>query len=557
MMTWDFISNAFLVAGGLGLFLYGMKMLSDGLENLAGDRLRSILERATTNRFLGVVVGIGATCVVQSSTAATVMVVGFINAGLLTLVQSVGVIMGINIGTSITTQIIAFKIDQIAPLFIFAGALLYLIFKKRKLRNLGFVALGFGVLLLGFTVMGGPLKEFAAKDAFQSMLTAFRNPVLALLAGIAFTAVIQSSTASIGIIIALYMGGMNMPLLTAAFLILGCNIGTCFTAMLASIPASRDAKRAALIHLLYSVIGCLAFAPLIAFAPGILTWIQNVWPEGARQVAMFHTLFNTATLVILLPFTRQLAKLAQKVIPEKDKDEENANTKRLLYYDSSAMKTPETAVAQVHKEICRMGKMARKNLQLALKAFFTKDAELALEVLENEKTINFLQREITSWLARIRSLELSELVLEKTEIMLHIVASIERVGDYAENIAEYTQLEEKYGTVMSPQALEELKALSEAVLEITALALDIYKKYDAGRLHQVTALKAEVDVLLGECSKNHMQRLKEYVCDPRGGMVFTDLTIDLNHCSNHATYIAYSILTENAVEEERRVVAGI
>ncbi|MCL2300658.1 MAG: Na/Pi cotransporter family protein [Firmicutes bacterium] len=553
-MTWDIVSNIFLAAGGLGLFLYGMKMLSDGLENLAGDRLRSILERATSNRFLGVGVGIGVTCVVQSSTAATVMVVGFINAGLMTLVQSIGVIMGINIGTSITTQIISFKIDQISPLFIFAGALLYLVFKRRRLRNLGFVALGFGVLLLGFTVMGGPLKEFASRDAFRSMLTAFRNPVLALLAGIVFTAIIQSSTASIGIIIALYMGGMHIPLLTAAFLVLGCNIGTCFTALLAAIPASRDAKRAALVHLLYSVAGCLVFGPLIAFVPGILAWVQNLWPDGARQVAMFHTLFNTATLVLLLPFVRQLARLVQKIIPEREK--ENANIKRLLYCDSNALKTPETAVAQAHKEICRMGQVACDNLQLALKAFFTKDAELALEVLEHEKTINFLQREITYWLARIRSLELSAQVLEKTEVMLHIVASIERVGDYAENIAEYTQLEEKYGTVMSPQALEELTALSGAVREIIALALDIYKKYDAGRLPRVTSLKADVDALLGECSKNHMQRLKENVCDPRGGMVYTDLTIDLNHCSNHATYIAYSILAENAAEEEPAAAVG-
>jgi len=531
-----------------------MKMMSDGLEKLAGNRLSAILERAISNRFLGVLVGVAVTCVVQSSTAATVMVVGFVNASLMTLAQSVGVIMGVNVGTSITTQIVTFKIDQLAPLFIFIGALLYLVLKKRKLRRLGFIILGFGVLLLGFTIMGAPLKVIGEQAWFRSMLTSFQNPLLALLAGLVFTAIIQSSTATIGIIVALLIAGTDIPFQTAAFLVLGCNVGTCFTAMLASIPASRDSKRAALAHMLYSVLGCAVFAPLMAIFPGMLSWIGHVWTDPARQVAMFHTLFNLATLVLLLPFVKQLTLLVQKIVPAIKG--ENAGAMRLLYYDSLKMKTkpPEYAVKQAHKEICRMGDMAGDNLRLALDAFFAKDSEKALEALEHEKTINFLNGEITSWLAEIRMMGLTEAMLEKTEMMLHTASSIERIGDYAENIAEYTLLEEKYDTKMSPMAIKELTRLSEFVMEINALALDIYRNYDEARLPQIDEQKLQVDGQTSECKKNHIQRLKDKICDPRGGMVFTDIVIDLKHCSDHATYIAYSILGEDAWDQKREAI---
>lgn len=544
ILTWDFIQNIFQVAGGLGLFLYGMKMMSDGLENMAGDRMSAILKRATSNRFLGVLIGIIVTCVIQSSTASTVMVVGFVNAGFMTFAQSVGVIMGINVGTSISTQIISFKIDQIAPLFIFIGLLLHLIFKKRKVKNFGFILLGFGILFLGFSVMGAPLKELAASEGFQSMLTTFQNPILALIAGIIFTAIIQSSTATIGIIIALYLGGTDMPFHIAAFLVLGSNIGTCFTAILASIPASRESKRVALVHMLFSIIGCIIFGTLIALFPGALAWIQNIWPDGARQVAMFHTIFNVSTAVMLIAFTKQLTILVEKIIPVSPN--ENDNIKRLIYFEPGTIQIPEVSIMQAHRETCRMGNIADNNIKLALEAFYTKDLEKATAVLENEKTINFLNGEITSWVAHIRSLDLSGPDLEKTEILLHALSDIERVGDYAENIAEYTLLEEKYDTKISTDAVEKLKNLSEAVIAFNTLALDIFAKHDKTRLPEIDSLKITIDDLSKECIKNHMQRLEDKTCDPRGGMVFTDIVIDLTHCIRHSRNIAYSVSREKA-----------
>ncbi|MCL1951285.1 MAG: Na/Pi cotransporter family protein [Oscillospiraceae bacterium] len=544
--AWDLIQSIFLVFGGLGLFLYGMKMMSDGLESMAGDRMRVVLERATSNRFAGIAVGAGVTCVIQSSSATTVMVVGFVNAGLMTLTQAIGVIMGANIGTTITAQMISFKIDPIAPLFIFIGLVLHLFVKKRSVKNLGMILLGFGVLFFGISVMGAPLKEFAKQPGFQSILTTFRNPLLSLLAGLVFTAVIQSSSATTGIIVALYLGGVDLPFTTAAFLVLGSNIGTCVTAALASIAASRESKRAALSHVLFNTVGCVVFGALITIFPGILTWIQQAWPDGARQVAMFHTLFNVSTVVLLVPFIKQLALLVQKIIPEKQG--ENANAKRLIYLDPGIMQTPAIAVAQAHRELCRMGEMALGNLRLALEAFYEKDAEKGAAALEVEDTLNFLNHQITAWLVRIRGLNLSAQDLEKLSLMLRTVSDIERVGDHAENIAEYAMLEGKYATKFSAAAMEELRAMSETALQLVALALEIFEAYDEALLPQVDPLERVVDRMAKDFVETHIKRLKAGDCDPRSGVVFTDMVTDLERCADHATNIAYSILGEKLRE---------
>ncbi|MDR0469947.1 MAG: Na/Pi cotransporter family protein [Peptococcaceae bacterium] len=540
VLTWDLIFKVFLIFGGLGLFLFGMKIMSDGLENMAGDRLRSILEKATAHRFFGIIVGTVVTCIIQSSSATTVMVVGFVNASMLTLTQAISIIMGANIGTTITAQIISFKIDPIAPLCIFAGLVMHMFFKKRNTKNTGYILLGFGILFFGISTMGAPLKEFSKLDWFQSMLLTFQHPFLSLLAGIIFTAIIQSSSATTGIIVALYLGGVNLPFQTAAYLVLGSNIGTCITAMLASIAASRESKRAALAHVLFNVIGCIIFGTLIMAFPGILTWIQVTWKDGARQVAMFHTLFNVSTVVVLVGFIKQLAMLVHKVIPEIES--ENAATKKLVFLGSSIMQIPAIAVTQAQRELDRMGAMALENLQLALETFFTGDTSKTATVLEVEDTIDYLNHNITTWLVRIRGLKLSDVDMEKLGTMLHTVSDIERIGDHAENIVEYAMFEEKYGTKISQAAMDELRELSDATVETIKLALKTFKDRDASLLHVIDKLEQKVDDMSITCVENHIQRLQDEVCDPRGGVMFTDMVTDLERCADHANNIAYSIL---------------
>lgn len=541
--TWEFLQSIFLVAGGLGLFLYGMKIMSDGLENLAGDNMRIILEKATSNRFLGILVGVIVTCFIQSSSAVTVMVVGFVNASMMTLMQAIGVIMGANIGTTITGQIISFKIDAIAPLFIFVGAVLYLFFKNRNIKNIGFILLGFGILFFGISVMGEPLKEFAQAKEFQSILTTFDNPFLALLAGLIFTAIIQSSSATTGIIIAMYISGVNLPFRTAAFLVLGCNIGTCITAILASLATNRESKRAALIHVIFNVFGCVLFSVLILMFPGILKWFQTTFNDGARQIAMFHTITKVIVVILLAPFIKQLINIVYKIIPVLPN--ENTNTKRLIYLNSGITKTPAIAVTQAHRELCRMGQMAFNNLQLALDAFYNGDSAKAEQAIETEKTINYLNHEITTWLIRIRGLDLSNQDLEKTGMMLRTVSDIERIDDHVENIAEYALLEGTYGAQFSKEALKELHTLSDETVKIVEVGLTIFETRNESRLLEVEKMEQNIDKLEATFIENHIKRLKDEKCDPRGGVVFTAIIADLEACSDYATNIAFSILDEN------------
>jgi phosphate:Na+ symporter len=314
--TWIQTQQIFMIAGGLGMFLFGMKILSDGLGRIAGNRMRYILERATTNRFVGVTTGTLLTAVIQSSTAATVMIVGFINAGLMNLTQAISLIMGSKIGTTLTAHIVAFRIDTFAPLFILIGFLGYMFSKKENIKNAGYVLLSIGILFFGLAIMGGPLREFSQAPNFQAILTAFQNPILALLAGFIFTALIQSSTAATAILVAMYLHGVNLPLSTAVFIVLGINIGTTVTALLASLAARRESKRAALAYFIFIIIGCIVFGTLIVIFPGIVMWFENTWYDGARQIAMFHTFFNVASTLLILPFVNQLSKLMYIILPK-------------------------------------------------------------------------------------------------------------------------------------------------------------------------------------------------------------------------------------------------
>ena len=546
----DIMSSIILAAGGLGLLLLGIKMMSSGLELVAGDRLQIVLKRATSNRFLAAIVGVIATIIINSSTAVSIITVGFVNAGLMNLTQAIGVLLGVNVGTTFSAQLIAFRIDAYAPIFILIGVVMHLFFKKRSVRNIGYVILGFGILFFSITVMGDALRVFRTHPAFLEMITAIANPLLALLAGFIFTVIVQSSSATMGILVTMHLSGVPIPFQTSAFIIFGANIGTSVTAVIASIPASRDSRRAALFHITYDIIGSIVFGSLILLVPGILIWFQTTWSEGARQVAMFHTLYNVATLLLLISFVPLLAKLMQLIIPvQSDEANEIVHERKLVYLDGKTPQIPTLAVVNAHLEICRMGKIAGENLKLALESFFEKNENKANKALENEKTIDFLNQSITTKLVEINNMPLSPVDAQKIGEMFGIISDMERIGDHAENIAEYTLVIKEDDLKFSDSAIKELEALSEAAMNVVVKALDVYENENKSLLPQIDLLEATVDRLSSEFSENHVERLKTQSCEPKSGVIFIDMINDLERSADHAENIATSIL---AVEKNSK-----
>ena len=537
------VQNILLALGGLGLLLFGIKMMSTGLEVVAGDRLQIILRRATSNRFLAATVGVIATIVINSSTAVSVIVVGFVNAGLINLTQAIGVLLGINVGTTFSAQLIAFRIDAYAPIFMFIGVIMYLFFKKRSIRNIGYVVLGFGILFFSITVMGDALRVFRTHPAFVETITTISNPFFALLLGFLFTVAVQSSSATMGLLVTLHLNDVPIPFEASAFIILGANIGTSVTALLASIPASRDSKRTALFHITYDFIGSLVFGSLILLVPGILAWFQATWSESARQVAMFHTLYNVATLTLLISFVPLLAKLMQTIIPVRPDEANEIHERKLIYLEAKTPQVPSLAVVNAQLEICRMGKIANENVVLVLEAFFERSEDKANKVFENEKTIDFLNQSITSKLVEITNMSLSNPDAEKVGGMFGVLSDIERIGDHAENIAEYTIMMKENGLKFSDAATGEIQTLSEFAAKSTVNALDIYEKQDRSRLPQVEILEQKVDELSAEFTENHIKRLKAEHCEPQSGVIFIDMINDLERIADHAENIAFSILS--------------
>jgi len=537
------LTDIFLIAGGLGLLLFGMKMMSTGLEVVAGDRLQTILKRATSNRFLAVFVGIIATICINSSTAVTIITVGFVNSGLLNLTQSIGIIMGANVGTTFSAQLIAFRIDTIAPLFMFVGVVMYLFFKNRNVKNIGYVILGFGILFFSITVMGSPLKVLAQQPEFNAMLSTFENPLLALLAGFVFTAIIQSSSATMGLLVTMHLSGVPMSFETSAFIILGTNIGTSITTVIASIPANRNSKRAALFHITYDIIGSLIFGTLIYFFPVILSWFEATWAEKARQVAMFHTLYNVAVMLLLLPFVKVVAVLMQKVVPLKSTEvSDDIYEKKLQYLGTETAKIPAIALVNAaHSEICRMGKIANENLNLSMKSFFERNEDKANKVLKIESVINYLNHQIAAKLIEINNMTLSEADAERVGKMFKVLSDIERIGDHAENIAEYTLILKERNLTFSDVAIKELEILGDLVAQQVIRAINVYENSDQSVLPKVKSVENEVDKLSKDFIESHIARFKLGSCDPQSGVLFTDMIIDLERSADHAKNIAFAV----------------
>ena len=528
---------------GLGLFLYGMKMMGEGLEKAAGANLRRLLEKLTKNTFMGVLVGAVFTAIIQSSSATTVMVVGFVNAGLMNLAQATGLIMGANIGTTITGQLVAFKLTEVAPIFLLAGVVMILFFKNPRIQRIGGIVAGFGVLFVGMDLMSSAMEPLKDMPEFISLVTAFSNPVLAMLVGVAMTALIQSSSAAVGLIQILGATGV-LPLQTAMYLVLGTGIGTCVTALLASVGTSPMARRAAVIHLMLNVFGTTILLILFQILP-VVQWIASSSGDISREIANVNTLFKVFEVVVFLPFSGMLVKLSEIIVPGEEQTEDE---KRLMYIDDRILSTPPIAVAQLCKEVERMGRMAVDNLEHATMDFIRGKADDVDQIEQTEDVVNFLNHEITRFMVSASQLKLPPRDMQLLASLFHVVNDLERIGDHAENMAEYAVMRVQKKVPFSDKSMEELTDMLNRVVELCNRALTVFHTRDRGMLPKALVLEEQIDDLEKELQQTHVDRLTQGLCTPQSGMMFSDILSNLERVADHATNIAFSVEQDAQVE---------
>lgn len=523
------------LVGGLGLFLYGMKIMGDGLENAAGEKLKRVLEKVTSNRFLGVLIGALVTAVIQSSSATTVMVVSFVNTGLMNLMQAAGVIMGANVGTTITAQMVSLDLSKIAPLFIGLGVIITMAAKKKKTKEFGYIALGFGILFLGMNMMSQSMKPLSNSDSFKNIITVIgENRLLGVVAGLAMTAIVQSSSATTGILIALASAN-TIDIKIALPIILGCNIGTCVTALIAAIGTNRTAKKAALLHLFFNVFGVLIFLPFTGILGDIVTTIDP--HRVARQVANAHTIFNIVVTLILFPCAKLLVKLVNKILPGDDRIEVSG----AIYLDRKLIETPVVAIPQVHKETVRMANLARDNVKFAMNGFLNNDNESINKVFEKEKLINTLEKEITDYLVLLSSKELSDEDNKIVSSTFHVINDIERIGDHAENIAELAQEKIKENANIEGEAKKELIEMFNKTFEAVDLAMTSYENRDAYEANKMKKIEEDIDFYEKTLRESNIVRLNKKVCSANSSTIFLDLISNFERIGDHSTNIAESV----------------
>lgn len=536
------LSMTMALLGGLALFLYGMKLMGEGLEKAAGDRLKRLLEALTRNPLMGLLVGVVFTMIIQSSSATTVMVVGFVNAGLLDLMQATGVILGANIGTTVTAWIVAgFQATAFMPLVLLIGVAMMMFLKKLKLQRIGQVVAGFGMLFVGMGMMSDAMKPLAESAEFARLMTAFSNPIMALLVGVAVTAIIQSSSASVGILEMLAIQGL-VPLETSLYIIMGTNIGTCVTAMLSAVGATRTAKRAALIHLMFNVLGTLVVFILVSLLP-VSTWIGHI-NGPALQIAVAHTSFKVFEVLCFVLLRKWLVKLVMILVPGEDKQGEG---KSLKFLDDRILSTPPIAVAQICKEIERMGDIAIANLTRAMDAFFNKDSALINEVEQNEDVVNYLNHEITRYMVAAAQLDLPASDVEQLGEMFHVVNDLERIGDHAENMAEYAQSRIDEEIPFSEDGLAELRDMLDKTVALFKLSMEAFHTRDQHLLPRVLVQEENIDDMEKTLQQSHVDRLTRGACTPRSGMIFSDMLSNLERVADHATNVAFSIQADQTV----------
>ena len=537
------------MAGGLGLVLFGMELMSDSIEKVAGARLRRILEIFTTNRFMGMIVGIIFTGIIQSSSACTVMVVSFVNSGLMNLYQAAGVILGANIGTTITSQLVSFNLSKIAPLILLVGVVVMMFTKKEKVRKVAEVVVGFGILFVGLSTMSQAMANMKNEPQVVNLLMSLKNPFLATLMGFALTAIIQSSSVTVSIVLLLANQDL-LPLPITLYIILGCNIGACATAMLASMTGKKDAKRAALIHLLFNIIGTvIIYIALFVAGDQIVELIKSISADNGRFVANAHTLIKIAQVIMLFPFTGWLVKMTYLIVPGEDQKVGYRESYQLKYIGDKVVFNPATAVVEVIKELERMASLAEENLNRAMNALITLDEEDIEEVYEVEKNINFLNHAITDYLVKINQTTLPIEDLNSLGALFHVVNDIERIGDHAENVADAARQRKEEGVSISKEAQKELGDMLEMVNKIIRYAVEMFAKSDESHMQEIVTLEDQVDEKERELQKKHVERLTKGECSPEAGMIFSDIVSGLERVADHATNIAFAITTEEDAED--------
>ena len=531
---------AISLLGGLGLFLYGMNLMAEGLQKSAGDKLKKIVEKLTSNTVMGVLVGTVVTAIIQSSSAATVMVVGFVNAGIMSLSQAIGVIMGANIGTTVTAQLVSFKLEAIAPVALGIGIILYLFSKKEKTKELATILLGFGILFTGMEFMKDAVKPLAEYEGFRRALIYFgEHQFLGIIAGFAITGIIQSSSASMGMLIALASQGL-IPLSSALPILYGDNIGTCVTSLLSSIGASRNAKRAATMHLTFNVIGTLIFVLILNYPiSALVKWLDPT--DAARQIANAHTIFNVVNVLILLPFAKYIVKIVLKIMPITE--EESEATTATKYLDERIIQTPSIALGNTVKEVSRMGQKANKALEYSMNSLINKSMTDVEKTEKYEEHVNLLQKEILNYLLKLSKSPLNDEERNKVDLLFNTVNDIERVSDHAENISELSRLAIEKDLQFSDTALEEMNNIYSKAKENFNVALKGLESYDKSIISKVYEIEDEVDALDKLYRKKHIERLNNGKCTIDSGVLFLDLLTNLERISDHSCNIVNNVET--------------
>lgn len=540
MKATDLIS----LLGGLSLFLYGMQMMSNGLEAAAGNKMKRILERLTANRILGVLVGAGITAVIQSSSATTVMVVGFVNSGMMTLQQAVWIIMGANIGTTITGQLIALDIGAIAPLFAFIGVAMIVFLNKEKLHHFGKIIAGLGILFIGMDMMSAAMTPLRESEAFISLMTQFSNPVLGILAGAIFTAIIQSSSASVGILQALASSGV-IGLPQAVYVLFGQNIGTCITAVLAAIGTSRNAKRTTIIHLSFNIIGTIVFTIICMVTP-FVSLMEGLTPNVSAQIANTHTIFNITTTLLLLPFGTQLAKMATKILP--DRAEEKEDTMHLEYIQpmipietrgETKIGISAIAVNAIRNELTRMTKMAKENVALSFDAVREGNTGLLEEVRNREEYIDFLNKEISKYISRMLVKERNPKDSQYMSVLFKVCGNLERIGDHAMNICEYTNMIQEKQISFSAEVIKQIGQMKEVCNQALDMVLGI--EQNGGDIKEIEQIEQKIDDMTEDFRKRQIDRMQTGACSDEGCVLYSEMLTDFERIGDHILNIGQEI----------------
>ena len=545
----DIVWNLFFLLGGVAVMMVGMKMMGAGLEKFAGAKMKNLLGKCTTNRFAGVGVGVAVTCVIQSSTATTVMLVGFVNIGLMTLQQATNVIMGANIGTTITAHIVSFSsvfdIGAVAAVIGFIGIMMSMLIKNEKVATIGNILVGLGLIFIGIEFMSTFAKQIMFANVSEKILppwveTIFKGdhfPLLLVLIGIVLTALVHSSSTITSIMVVLASIGV-LSFDNALFLALGSNIGTCITSLMSSAGANVNAKRTAGVHLAFNLLGCLLFlAPIWIWKGQVASLFESMSNDVGQQIAIFHTLFNVVTTLVLLPFSTLIVKLVSKIIPEKQEDEDIL---KLSFIDSRMLSTPPIAAANVKKEIVRMADLAKENVKIAETILLDDEGDLEL-FAKNEQLINFLNRNVTAFLTKLMGADLSAKEDKIIGSYYHVISDIERVGDYAENITEYAERLKNEEKGFSAHAKEELREVFENVLKLFDLSMTAFEKEDIKMLAEIDEIENKIDEASLHLEEKHISRLKKGSCTPQTGSIYLQTVSNLERVGDHITNVSTSI----------------